>query len=125
MLDYRDQHGAQHRAYTRDLRQFVRDLAVLPADAQEAAYTDRREAVADAADELRRLGRKAWRRPLATFGLGIAGSAVALRTGNPLGAGLTAAGALLGLRRQADPGSAYTYLFQAQRQMNRRNGLTS
>jgi hypothetical protein len=89
-------------------------VALLADDARDRAFADRREELADAADGLRRLGRKAWGRPLATFGLGIAGSAVALSAGNPLGAGLSAAGALLGLKRQADPGSDYTYLFQAQ-----------
>jgi hypothetical protein len=114
VLDFRRQHGTEHRAYARDLRQFVRDLASLDQDAREQALLDRREALADTADQLRRLARTSWRRPLATFGLGIAGSAVALASGNPIGAGLTAAGALLGLRRQADPASAYTYLFRAQ-----------
>jgi hypothetical protein len=114
VLDFRRQHGAEHRAYARDLRHFVRDLAGLDRDARDQAFLDRREALADTADQLRRLARTSWRRPLATFGLGIAGSAVTLAAGNPLGAGLTAAGALLGLRRQADPASAYSYLFRAQ-----------
>ena len=118
VLDFRRQHGDQHRAYARDLRQFVRDAAALTQADREQALLDRREALAYAADELRRLARTSWRRPLATFGLGIAGSAVTLAYGNPIGAGLTAAAALLGLRRQADPGSAYTYLFQAQQHLS-------
>ena len=64
--------------------------------------------------ELRRLTRTAWRRPLASFGLGLAGSAVSLAHGNPIAAGLSAAAAVVGLRRQADPSSAYAYLFRAQ-----------
>lgn len=117
VLDFRRQHGDQHRAYARDLRSFVRDAATLTRQDREQAFLDRREALADAADELRRLARTSWRRPLATFGLGIAGSAVTLASGNALGAGLAAASALLGLRRQADPASAYTYLFQAQQHL--------
>ncbi|MBE1468183.1 hypothetical protein [Kibdelosporangium phytohabitans] len=120
VLDFRRQHGAEHRTYARALRHFVRDLASLDPKEQEQAFADRREALADTADELRRLARKAWRRPLATFGLGIAGSAVSLAAGNPIPAALTAAGALLGFRRQADPASAYTYLFRAQERLNRR-----
>jgi len=89
VLDFRRQHGAQHRAYARDLRQFVRDLASLDHHARDQAFADRREALADTADQLRRLARTSWRRPLATFGLGIAGSAVALAHGNPIAAGLT------------------------------------
>lgn len=114
VLDFRRQHGAEHRAYARDLRQFVRDVASLSPDEREEAFVDRREALADHADQLRRLARTAWRRPLATFGLGIAGGAVSLAHGNPIGAGLSAAAAVVGLRRQADPSSAYAYLFRAQ-----------
>jgi len=58
-------------------------------------------------------------RPLATFSLGIGGSAVTLASGNVIGAGLGAAAALLGLRRQADPASAYMYLFHAQASLTR------
>lgn len=119
VLDFRRQHGAEHRAYARDLRQFVRDLAALDQDARDRAFMDRRESLADSADQLRRLARTSWRRPLATFGLGIAGSAVTLAYGHLIGAGLSAAGALLGLRRQADPASAYTYLFRAQDHLSR------
>jgi len=121
VLDFRRQHGAQHRAYARDLRQFVRHAAVLPQADREQAFLDRREALADAADELRRLARTSWRRPLATFGLGIAGSAVTLASGNVIGAGLSAAGAVLGLRRQSDPASAYTYVLQAQQSLSARH----
>lgn len=119
VLDFRRQHGADYRAYARDLRKFVRDLSGLDQEARNEAFFDRREALADTADELRRLARTSWRRPLATFGLGIAGSAIALGSGNPAGAGLTAASALLGVRRRADPASAYTYLFRAQEQLSR------
>ncbi|WP_410596164.1 hypothetical protein [Amycolatopsis sp. lyj-23] len=119
VLDFRRQHGAQHRAYARNPRQFVRELASLDIAEHERAFADRREALADVADELRRLARKSWRRPLASFGIAIAGSAVTHATGNPVGAALGAAGALLGLRRQADPSSAYSYLFQAQNRLSR------
>ena len=118
VLDFRRQHGTEYRAYARDLRQFVRDLAGLHQDQRDQAFVDRREALADHADQLRRLARTAWRRPLATFGLGIAGGAVSLVYGNPIGAGLSAAAAVVGLRRQADPASAYAYLFRAQNHLS-------
>jgi len=119
VLDFRRQHGASYRSYARDLRRFVRGQATLEEDAREVAFADRREAIVDAADELRRLARKAWRRPLASFGLGIAGSAVALSLGNPIGAGISASAALLGLQRRADPATAYSYLFQVQERLSR------
>ncbi|QSE87071.1 hypothetical protein [Rhodococcus koreensis] len=120
VLDFRQRHGAEHRAYIRDLRQFVRDASKLDQAARDEAFIDRREALADAADQLRRLARTSWRRPLATFGVGIAGSAVSLAAGNPLAAGISAIGALLGFHRRADPGSAYSYLFQAQEHLSSR-----
>lgn len=119
VLDFRRQYGAEYRAYARDLRKFIRDLSGLDQDARNEAFLDRRETLADTADELRRLARTSWRRPLASFGLGIAGSAIALAAGNPSGAGLTAADTLLGVRRRADPSSAYMYLFRAQERLSR------
>lgn len=119
VLGFRREYGAECRAYARDLRKFIRYLSGLDQDARNEAFLDRREALADTADELRRLARTSWRRPLATFGLGIAGSAIAPGAGNPAGAALTAAGALLGVRRRADPASAYMYLFRAQEHLSR------
>lgn len=113
VLDFRAQHGEAYRAYARDLRSFVRGVSTAdPAD-RESAFADRREALGDAAAELNRHMRSAWRRPMASFGLGIGGAAVALVAGNPVPAGIGFASALLGFKRQADPSSAYTYLFRA------------
>jgi hypothetical protein len=119
VLDFRRQHGDEYRAYARDLRRFVRELSVMEMEERDEAFMDRRETLADHADQLRRVARHAWRRPLATFGLGIAGSAVSATHGNLIGAGLSAAAAVIGLRRQADPASAYTYLFRAQDRLAR------
>lgn len=119
VLDFRRQHGAEHRAYARDLRRFVRELASLSGPARQEAFADRREELADTADALRRLARRSWRRPLATVGIGLAGSAVSFAVGNPVGGALGGVGALLGFRRQADPASAYTYLFRAREQLHR------
>jgi hypothetical protein len=120
VLDFRERHGEAHRRYMRNLRAFVRDLAVLDEASRGEALLDRREELADAADDLRRAARKAWRKPLPSFGLGIAGSAVALAVGNPIGAGISVAQAILGLNRESDPGSAYSYVFQAREQLSRR-----
>lgn len=113
VLGFRNDHGADYRAYARDLRQFVRDLAPLQRAERDQALTDRREALADSAEALRTVARRAWNRPLAAFSLGITGSAVSIAVGNPAGAAVTVAGALLGLRREADPATAYSYLFKA------------
>jgi len=115
VLEFRAEHGKAYRAYARDLRAFVRDVANVDAGEVDSAFADRRDALKDAADELHRLARTAWRRPMAGFSLGISGAALGLATGNPVGAGIAFAGGLLGLKRQADPGSAYIYLFEAHR----------
>lgn len=111
VLDFRREHGAAYRAYARDLREFVRSVSLSADGDRESAFADRREALADAAAELNRHARRAWRRPMAGFSLGVGGAAVAIATGNPVGAGIAFAGGLLGLKRQADPASAYSYLF--------------
>lgn len=115
VLAFRAEHGFAYRAYARDLRAFVQRVATADEGERDAVYADRREALSDAAVELNRHARKAWRRQMASFGLGIGGSAVALVAGNPVGAGLAFASGFLGLKRQADPASVYTYLFNASR----------
>lgn len=117
VLGFRNDHGAEYRAYARDLRHFVRDLAPLDPAEREQALQDRREALTDSAQDLRNKAQKAWNRPLAAFGLGITGSAVSVAAGNPIGAAVTAAGALLGLRREADPATVYSYLFRARNEL--------
>lgn len=116
VLAFRTEHGEAYRAYARDLRQFVRSVAVADDRDRESAFADRREALSDAAAELSKHARRAWQRPLAGFSLGIGGSAVAIAAGNIPGAGLALASGLLGLKRQADPASAYTYMFSAARE---------
>jgi hypothetical protein len=113
VLDFREQHGRAYRAYARDLRAFVRSVSTADSASRDEAFADRREALSDAAADLNRHMRTAWRRPMASFGLGIGGAAVALAAGTPIPAGFGFASALLGFKRQADPSSAYTYLFRA------------
>lgn len=119
VLDFKRQHGAAHRRYAKDLRQFGLELSLTPPSQMDKAMDDRRQQLADAADGLRRFARESWRRPVASFGLGISGAAMAWSQGNPVGAGISALGGILGLKRQAEPGSAFTYLFAAQRKLSR------
>jgi hypothetical protein len=118
VLAFRDEHGAEYRAYARDLRSFVREIGTLEARDRASALVDRHEELADTAEDLRKLARRSWRRPMASFSLGIAGAAVALAAGNLPTAAIAVGGGLLGLRRQSDPGTAYAYLFRAQRELS-------
>ncbi|MEW1950823.1 hypothetical protein AB0280_16420 [Pseudarthrobacter sp902506025] len=119
VLDFKRQYGAAHRRYAKDLRQFALELSLTPQAQLDRALTERRQQLADAADDLRSFARKSWQRPLTSFGLGMSAAAIAWSQGNQLGAGISALGGILGLKRQAEPGSAFTYLFHAQRQLGR------
>jgi hypothetical protein len=113
VLDYRNQHRAQYRAYTRSVRDFVRQLSLLsPADRVEA-FEDRQAEIDELAGDLRRRSRKAWGQP-ASFALSIAGAAWTGISGDPLGALLAGGAALVGLASgEKNEASAYSYLFSA------------
>lgn len=122
VLDFRTTHGAAFRTYARDLRRFVRDMSTFDEQARQEAISDRQEELADAAASLLRTSRTAWNRPLLSVGLGIAGSAVSLSAGNVPAAVISALSALVGLKRQADPDSAYSYLLRVDREVTGRTG---
>lgn len=112
VLDFRNTHKREFREYARSVRQFVREIGVLPARDRQKAFRDRQEQIRDMASDLKDRGRKAWRKP-ASFALTVAGSAWTLKTGDPLGALLAALGAIAGLGGKENEVSAYSYLFQA------------
>ena len=84
VLDFRKQNLESHKLYMRSLRQFAREISLMSDHDQEAAIADRQAELDDYAADIRRLSRKAWRKP-ATVGLGLAGAAWAA-TGDPLSA---------------------------------------
>jgi len=86
-------------------------------DARERddAFAVRQAELDDMASDLRNRSRKAWRTP-ASFGLGLAGAAVSLAHGNPVGAALSVGAGILGYQSAIPkPTGAYSYLFNAQR----------
>lgn len=117
VLEFRAAHGREHRAYMRNLRRSVAELAALDHQAREQAFVDRREELADAAHELRRLARTSWRKPLAGFGFGVAGAAWMAHQGDFPSALLSLGAGLLSLQGLPDTGNAYSYLFTAQRRL--------
>lgn len=84
VLDFRNQNLEAHKLYMRSLRKFAREISLLPGHEQEASLADRQAELDDYAADIKRLSRKAWRKP-ATVGLGLAGAAWAA-TGDPLSA---------------------------------------
>ena len=113
VLAFRNAHRREFREYARNVRQFVREIGALPAREREKAFRDRQEQIRDMASDLKKIGRKAWRKP-ASFALTVAGSAWTLKTGDPIGALLAAIGAIAAAGgEKANQVNAYTYLFQA------------
>lgn len=113
VLAFRKEHLEQHRKYIRSVRLFVHQLSTMPPDGQALAFEQRQEELDDLASALRKLSRKAWKQP-ASFGLSMVGAGWTLATGNPIGAALAGAGALLRLggSGKVETG-AYSYLFNA------------
>lgn len=119
VLSFREEHRDTHHAYARSVRQAVNQLSAMPVTERPRALADRREELAEQADVLRRLARKRWRVPLARFGLGAAGATVNLASGNVPAAVISALGGILGAKTDKSTPTAYSYLFEAERSLNR------
>ena len=120
LLQFRTEHRDAHRAYMRDLRGFMSELAdVHPLEEREALLLERRQELADAAHDLQRSTRRALGKNLPSWSLGIAGTAWSATTGDPIGMVLGAAGlipSVLGARGgDSNKVTAYSYLFQVER----------
>ena len=117
VLQFRTEHQEAHRAYMRDLRGFIAELADIDnPDERESALLQRRQEVADAAHDIQRSTRLALGKDLRPWSLGIAGSVWSAATGDPIGLALTAAGVISGILPGAPERiSAYSYLFAANR----------
>ena len=120
LLQFRTEYQVAHRAYMRDLRGFMAELAEIDsAREREALLLQRRQEIADAAHELQRSTRKALRINLASWSLGIAGSAWSATTGDPIGVMLAALGLGSGISSSLGADSnrvtAYSYIFRVER----------
>jgi hypothetical protein len=114
VLAFRDEHGAQCRRYLRNVRDFVRNLSLMPSDEREAATIDRQEELADLATDLRKTSRSYWRLPVARVAVGGAGAVVSLATGSALPAALAAMSALLEWDSPGEATGPFSYLFEVQ-----------
>lgn len=116
VLAFRSEHQAAHKAYMRDLRRFMAELAAVDDEhAREQLLVERRQELADAAHSLQRETRCTLGKNLSSWGLGIAGSAWALTTGDPIGVALAAASLLPTMAGSSDTVTAYSYIFAANR----------
>lgn len=125
VLQFREDQRLSHRAYVRDLRRFMVELADIDEPAmRERALVERRQEIADTAHELQRSTRRSLGKNLGSFGFGLAGATWGLATGDPLGFAFTAGGIAAGLvPGKAAPASAYSYVFSVNRQFGSHLGL--
>ena len=117
VLQFRAEHQDAYRAYMRDLRGFMSELAEIDnPDEREGALLTRRQEIADAAHEIQRSARQTLRKDLTSCSLGIVGGVWSAANNDPIGVALSAAGVISGIvARAPKPVSAYTYLFAANR----------
>jgi hypothetical protein len=117
ILEFREHHGKAYRAYARNVRQQVAELGLLKPDEREALLLERRDELADQADDLRRTARRWWRTPLGSFALGAAGASwlAAGPLHDPLGGALALAGTALAAMSGQQPVTAYSYILDAKR----------
>ena len=93
VLQFRAEHQDAHRAYMRDLRGFMAELAEIDnSNEREALLLERRQEIAGAAREIQRSTKQALGKGLRSWSLGIAGGVWSVATGDPIGLALTAAG---------------------------------
>ena len=115
VLAFRREHEDAHRAYMRDLRGFMAELAEIDnPDERERVLLQRRQELADAAHDIQRSTRRTLGKNLASWSLGIAGSVLSVAARDPLGLVLTAAGVISEMVPSGPKRvSAYSYLFAA------------
>ena len=109
LLHFREQHGAEHREYMRELQRYVLDISRLTPEELENELHWRRQELSDRASALAGVGRAKWK-SAARFLLGITGAALTLSTGNVPGATVSGGQALLGLGGTRESAGALTYL---------------
>jgi hypothetical protein len=114
VLDFRRENLKLHRRYCLSVRKFAVELSLMPEKERREAFVIRQNDLDDIASDLRNRARKAWRKP-ASFGLTLAGAAIAAAAGHPIAAALSAGAAALRYEgtKVANAG-AYSYLFAAQ-----------
>ena len=115
VLQFRAEHQDAHRAYMRDLRGFMCELAVIKnPNERESKLLERRQEIADMAHDIQRSTRWALGKNLASWSLGIAGGVWSVAASDPIGLVLTAAGVISGIAPNSPKSvSAYSYLFRA------------
>jgi hypothetical protein len=111
ILAFREDHGREYRRYSANVRRFAHELAAIPGAERADAFTRRREELADAAADLRRLSRTWFRRPLASVAVGGTGAAWYGTHGVWEGAIFALLAGLVGAAGKPKFESSFSYLF--------------
>jgi hypothetical protein len=115
VLKYRTENYEAYRLYRRTLRQFTRELSLLPEDERKEALKDRTEEISSQAEQLSHRARGVWKKP-ASIGLSLTGAAFTLVTGSALGAVLAGGGTILGKivgAEKSTEANPFSYLLDA------------
>ena len=117
VLDFRKQAHAEHRAYMLNLRNFAAEIALAELGDRRRLLDQRQAELNEQARTLFQRVRANFKQPVNTagFGIGLTGAAWTLASGNEAAAGLAALGALTRLIPGRPTGSAYSYIFSANR----------
>ena len=115
VLQFRTEHQAAYRAYMRDLRGFMVELAQIDnPNEREVLLLERRQEIADIAHDIQRSTRRALGKNLASWSLGIAGGVWSFSTGDPIGLALSAVSFVPGIvSSRSKQVGAYSYIFRA------------
>lgn len=113
VLDFRKENLAAYRRYSLSVRRFAQDLSKMSDEDRVTAFDLRQAELDDLGADLRKKGRKAWKKP-AALAFSLTGAAVSLHAGHPLAAALSLSSGLLGYASSSKPEmGAYSYLFRA------------
>jgi hypothetical protein len=114
LLGFRDEHGADYRAYMRELRVFTSTLALAEsAEARRVLLTDRREEFEDRSADLLRLSRRELGRRASSVFVGAAAAVISAQSGAAL-AGIAAllAGVVGAVPSSGAATGGFTYLLR-------------
>ena len=117
VLAFRESEHRAHKTYMRNLRGFLSEVANADgSEAQEVLLLERREEMADAAHDLRRIARRAFARTLGSWSLGLAGAAWSGAGGDLLSLALSGGSLASGaLPKPRSTPTAFSYIFEAAR----------
>lgn len=119
VLGFRNEHADSYRRYMTNLRSFAFELSLAEPVDQDRLLADRRATLEEEARALTNRVRHSFKsgKKVTGFGLGLAGAAWSAATSNPVPAVLGLLGAATGMAPDKKSGNAYSYLFEARRDL--------